>query len=105
MTAWLWLALALGSAHAADGLTTAAAQGRGAWEFNTRDFGSHHPSNGRIAATESLYFGAEMGALAFTERSRHRSIRWAGRAGALFVSGYFAHLAVHNAGVCRHGCR
>ena len=104
MTPWfLPLVLLLAGAHAADGVTSAQAQRRGAWEANTLDYGGHHPTDARLAAVQSAYFAGEAAALWFTGKSQHRAVRWAGRAAIVAFSVYHAGLAVHNSHVCREG--
>jgi hypothetical protein len=68
---------ALAGAKTFDAFETRRALDHGGVEFNPV-FGTH-PSPGRQAAVNALYFVGESALFYATEHSRHRWVRWAGR--------------------------
>jgi hypothetical protein len=68
----------LAASKSADFLTTAQLLGRGGQENNP--LLGKHPSDGRISGYAALEFLGEGSVFYLTERSRHRWIRWTGRA-------------------------
>lgn len=79
---WIGVA-ALGASSAVDMTTTARAIDRGGVEYNPL-FGTH-PSHARLAGVSSAMFAASAASFYVTEHSRHRWIRWGGRAALAFV--------------------
>ena len=98
----------LAIAKTADAVSTEELLNRGGWE-NDPVFGKH-PSPTRLAGANLSIFAAEAAAFRFTEQSRHRWIRWAGRAYiGLAVEEHFR-LAVCNSSIdvhspVAHNCR
>jgi hypothetical protein len=74
---------ALGASSAADMTSTARTIDRGGVEYNPL-FGVH-PSHARLAGVSAAMFAGSAASFYMTERSRHRWIRWGGRAALAFV--------------------
>ena len=77
---WLGTAL-LAASNTADGITTRQVLDRGGQELNPM-FG-RHPSPARQAGIDAALFAVQVIAFHFTERSRYKPVRWAGR---LFIA-------------------
>lgn len=103
---WLMETAVLGSLYAADFTLTARGLGTpwypgcvgpGCIHMESDPLYGRHPSDTRIALTTAAMFAAETLLLRKTERSRHRWVRWSGRA-------FFAYIVVDEAR-CIHSWR
>jgi len=74
---WAGVSL-LAASQTADAISTQSLQNRGGWE-NTPEFG-RHPSPGRLAAVNTLFFAGQTALFHKTESSPRWYVRWGGRA-------------------------
>lgn len=96
---WL-LTLLFAASLGADITTSHDAQLRGAYEKTAWLYG-RHPSTGRFLAIDIPAVAGAAWILNRTEHSRHRWVKWGGRGTVLGLTAVEAHLAYHNAGICR----
>ena len=91
----------LATSAAWDWTTTAQCQQRGCQESASRWAIGSFPSNRRIAGYGAAWFAGDVAALYFTEKSRHRWLRWLGRTYIGYETENHFALALHNRGLCR----
>jgi hypothetical protein len=87
----------LAASNVADAITTRQLLDRGGWE-NNPIFGKY-PSPAKQAGINLGVFVAQAGAFYLTEHSRHRWVRWTGRALLATATEEHARLAACNAGI------
>ena len=94
-------AISLAAAKAADAITTRQLLNNGGVELNS--IYGRHPSVGRQVGVNLGFYAAQTTAFYFTERSRSRWVRWAGRTWLTGVVVNHAQLAACNARIDPRG--
>jgi hypothetical protein len=92
-------ALAISSSF--DWATTVGCLQRGGLERNSRWAIGPHPKNPDIVGFASGLFAMQTTGFYFTERSRYRWVRWAGRAYVAYSVGGHIFFGLRNRGICR----
>ena len=87
----------LAASATADAISSRQVVDRGGWENNP--VLGRHPSNARLAGGFVAEFAAQALAFHFTERSRHRWLRWLGRSYIGLTIEEHSRLAACNAGI------